>query len=159
MPCAPERAVERDFLMRIKTTIRYLAYALCLTSGAAFADVANAPLTALAEIQPGLWQLRELGAPAAGLHSLCVTDAYALMQLRHAGATCTRLVIKNAKDDATVQYSCPHAGWGRTSLHVETSELVRIDTQGIANNAPFATLMEGRRTGECGSPTKIGSRQ
>ena len=144
--------------MRIKSALRIIAYALCLSSGVAHADVANAPLTALSEIQPGMWQLRELGTPGATPKPMCIANTYALMQLRHAGATCTRLVIKNSKDDAVVQYSCPHAGYGRTSLHVETTELVRIDTQGIANNEPFEVSMEGRRSGDCGAATKIGAR-
>ncbi|WP_157220996.1 DUF3617 domain-containing protein [Flavisphingomonas formosensis] len=141
--------------MRIVNALRGSAYALCLISGVAYADVA--PLTALSDVRPGQWQLREIGAPLASAQSLCVPNAYALMQLRHAGASCTRLVINNGKEDATVQYSCPHAGWGRTSIHVETSELVRIDTQGIADNAPFEAAIEGRRTGEC-SGNKIGAR-
>jgi len=143
--------------MPISKALRGAAYALCLLSGAAYADVAAAPLTALAALRPGEWQLREIGAPAATARALCVPNTNALLQLRHAGASCTRLVIKNGKDDATVQYSCPHAGWGRTSIHVETADLVRIDTQGIANNAPFEVSIEGRRLGECAG-TKIGAR-
>ena len=137
--------------------MRSAAYGLCLISGAAYADVAATPLAALSEIRPGQWQLREIGAPTASAQSLCVANTNALIQLRHAGATCTRLVIKNGKEDATVQYSCPHGGWGRTSIHVETSELVRIDTQGLAENAPFEAAIEGRRVGD-GASTKIGAR-
>jgi hypothetical protein len=71
------------------------------------------------------------------------------MQLQHGATACSRLVIGNEKASATVHYSCPGAGWGRTTLRVETPRLARIDTQGIANNAPFAFSAEARRIGAC----------
>jgi len=62
------------------------------------------------------------------------------------------LVIKDDSDRATVHYTCPGLGWGRTSLLVETPRLVRINSQGIAGRAPFAFDAEARRTGECDGP-------
>jgi hypothetical protein len=117
-----------------------------ITAAAATPDL-RPPLSALAMLQPGLWQLRAEGEPN---RNVCVGDPHALIQLRHKGGTCTRLVIANEKSSATIHYSCPGAGWGRTTLRVETPRLATIDTQGIADNAPFAFVAEARRIGECG---------
>ena len=46
---------------------------------------------------------------------------------------CSRLVISDAANSATVRYTCPASGFGQTSLRVENSRLARIDTQGIAD--------------------------
>jgi hypothetical protein len=48
-----------------------------------------------------------------------------------------------------VSYQCIGAGKGRTDIRVETPRLVQIDAQGIADGAPFALSLEGRRTGDC----------
>jgi len=50
---------------------------------------------------------------------------------------------------ATIHYTCPGRGYGRTTIAVETSKLVRIDTQGIVDGMPFATEFEGRKIGMC----------
>lgn len=129
-----------------------------LTLGVAAAASAAATeertsLPALAMLQPGLWQLRAEGEPTL---NVCVADPYALIQLRHKAGGCTRLVIANEKASATVHYSCPGAGWGRTTLRAETPRLARIDTQGIAENAPFAFVAEARRIGPCGDRLSAG---
>jgi hypothetical protein len=53
--------------------------------------------------------------------------------------------------NATVHYSCPGSGWGRTTVRVETPRLARVETQGIAGKAPFAFTAEARRVGACDS--------
>lgn len=120
------------------------------TAGAV--PAAKPPLTALGAVLPGLWRLRMLDASAGPQRDLCVADPHALMQLRHAGAICESLVVVNEAKITTIQYSCPGSGWGRTSLHLESPTLVQIDTQGIADNAPFAFVAEARRTGDCAPP-------
>lgn len=82
---------------------------------------------------------------------ICLQDIEPLVQLAHAGPTCGRLVITDQPGTATVHYSCPGMGWGRTSLLVETPRLVRINSQGIFGRAPFAFVAEARRVGECDS--------
>lgn len=111
----------------------------------ATADV-RAPLSALAMLQPGLWQLKTEGEPS---RNACVADPSALIQLRHRANACGRLVIANERSTATIHYSCPGAGWGRTTIKAETPRLARIDTQGIAGNEPFAFTVEARRLGPC----------
>lgn len=127
-----------------------LLFAL-LTIGASVAVAASADaqplkLAATGVLEPGLWQLQGDG-PAA--RKICVSDPGALVQLRHANAACSRLVIADERGSAVVHYSCPGAGWGRTTLKVVTPRAVIIDTQGIADNAPFAFTADARRTGDC----------
>jgi hypothetical protein len=115
-------------------------------AAAATAAPVTMPLSAVSLLQPGLWQLRIEGEPD---RTLCLADPHALMQLQHGTTACSRLVIANQKASATVHYSCPGAGWGRTTLRVDTPRVARIETQGIANNAPFAFTAEARRIGAC----------
>jgi len=114
---------------------------------------ASAPQTgkvgALARLEPGQWQLRDLDNARAVRQSICVADPAALIQIRHRGSPCSRLVISQDVKEATVHYTCPANGFGRTSLRVETPRLAQIDTQGVIGNAPFAYRAEARRIGPC----------
>ncbi len=106
------------------------------------------PLPALTMIQPGQWEFRSADDASAN-KSFCVIDARVLLQMRHKGLACSRYVIANGAKEATVHYSCPNAGNGRTTVRVETPRLVQVQSQGIAENAPFSFSAEGRRTGAC----------
>jgi hypothetical protein len=106
-------------------------------------------LTALARLEPGLWQLRNLD-DRRPLPSICIGDPNLLMQVQHRNSPCSRLVIANGPRGATVQYTCPAGGFGRTSIRVETPRLAQIDTQGIVDNTPFGYRAEARRVGGCG---------
>jgi hypothetical protein len=131
---------------------------LIISVGASFAapglsQPAQAPaIVAVSSLQPGLWSLRSLDAGGTS-KSICVRDAVALLQVRHSGAVCTRFVIANNPRDTTVHYTCPGSGYGRTTIRVETARLVQIESQGVANNEPFAVHFEGRRTADCGALT------
>ncbi len=103
---------------------------------------------ALDGVKPGLWTLTP-DEPGAVPQRLCVGDPAMLIQVQHAGVPCSRLVIADSGHGATIHYSCPGAGWGRTSLRVVSATDVSIDTQGIAANAPFAYRATARREGEC----------
>ena len=102
----------------------------------------------LARVPPGRWQLHEIGSPAPP-RSICVAEAQQLMQLRHGGGACARFVIAADARAATVHYTCPGAGNGRTTLTLEEPSLLRIETQGIAGGQPFDMNLEARRTGPC----------
>ncbi len=106
---------------------------------------------ALDKLQAGLWQLRDLDSPNAQLPLLCLGDPNLLVQLRHRNASCSRLVVGQDQLSATVHYTCTAGGYGQTLIRVETPRLVQIDTQGIAENVPFASRFEARRVGACGS--------
>ncbi len=127
-----------------------LAALLALLALTAFAaPQGGGQLAALARLQPGQWQLRDLEAPATPPRAICVTDPAVLIQLEHRGTPCSRLVITNAAGLATVHYTCAAGGFGRTAIRVETPRLAVVDTQGIAENAPFAYRFEARRVGAC----------
>ena len=104
-------------------------------------------LEALARLEPGRWQLHDSGGEAA--RSLCLADPAALVQLEHEGVNCGAEVLASEAAAATVEYSCPGRGFGRTSIRVETPRLARIDTQGLADGRPFAYRVEARKVGSC----------
>ena len=109
---------------------------------------APAGLAALSRLQPGLWNLRDLDG-GSGVRSICVADPTVFIQLEHRGLPCSRLIVDNDTNSATVHYTCPAGGYGRTEIKAETSRLAVIDTQGIARNRPFAYRFEARRAGAC----------
>jgi hypothetical protein len=103
-------------------------------------------LVALNGIERGQWALHETDG---GTSKLCVTNPAMLLQLRHPGAQCTQVVVENSREVATIHYTCPGHGYGRTTISVETARLVRIDTQGVVDGMPFASELEGRKVGAC----------
>ena len=107
------------------------------------------PPAALARLEPGLWQLREVGGRNAAPISMCVADPAMLMQVQHRQAPCSRMVISGNATNVVVHYTCPANGFGRTALRYETPRLAKIDTQGIIDNIPFAFRAEARRLGPC----------
>jgi hypothetical protein len=130
---------------------RFLA--IILVSVGSAASVSAAPtespsLVALNEIQPGQWALRAKDGSGA-TRSLCLGDMRQLLQIRHAGAACTRFVVGNDLKQTVVHYTCVGGGNGRTTVRVETPRLIQIESQGIADNAPFEIVLEGRRMGQC----------
>jgi hypothetical protein len=109
----------------------------------------TAPLAVGEALRPGLWEVRFTDGGGEVVQRLCLGDPALLLQIRHQRAGCGRLVLTNDPDSATVQYSCPGAGWGRTSLRAMGHETARIETQGIAANSPFSFSAVAKRTGEC----------
>jgi len=104
-------------------------------------------LTALKGIEQGQWQLKE--ADGGGVQTLCIANPASLLQIRHGNAQCSHFVVENSAQVATIHYTCPGRGYGRTTVSVETPRLVRVDTQGVLDGAPFSDELEGRRTGAC----------
>lgn len=120
-----------------------------LVTGANGTGIAHAPpLAALQKLEMGEWELRMRGEDAA-TRRICLSDPRQLLQIRHGRNKCKRFVVSEAPNALVVTYDCAGAGSGRTDLRVETSRLVQIRSQGVADSAPFAFAMEGRRTGAC----------
>ncbi len=112
--------------------------------------VAQTPTMAMLDaLEHGQWQLRDADDPAAS-RGICLSDGRQLIQLRHDRIQCSRYIIEDTPQAVTVHYTCPGAGHGRTTIRRETNRLVQVDTQGIANGAPFSLAFEARRTGTCG---------
>lgn len=123
-----------------------LAGTLLVTGASASAHLAIQQLSALNTVERGQWQLKEAGG---AVRKLCVANPAALLQLYHGSPNCPQTVVDSGKDRVTVHYSCRGRGYGRTTLTVETPALIRLETQGVLDGMPFASDMEGRKTGGC----------
>ena len=126
-----------------------LAGMIFCASGAVAASPAAAPtVAAFGQVEPGQWQLREVGSTTVA-RTICITDPDKLVQYQHVGAQCTRFVVDDQPRTATIHYTCPGAGHGRTTIRLETQRSFHLDTQGIAGGAPFDMGFEARRIGTC----------
>jgi len=123
------------------------AGALFLIFTGASAQHGGTALKALGGIEHGQWQLRE--NDGTGTRRVCLTNPAALLQLQHGSAQCEHFVVENSQRVATIHYTCPGHGYGRTTISVETPKLVRVETQGVLDGAPFASDLEGRKLGDC----------
>lgn len=130
-------------MRRIVKTLLVLG---ALGVGGAVAAQADA-LAMLAKLQRGQWSVVSRdGGPS---RTICLGDTAQLIQLRHAGSSCSRYVVEDAADKVTVQYTCKGNGYGRTSIRKETNALIQIESQGIQGGLPFQFKAEARRTGAC----------
>jgi hypothetical protein len=118
-------------------------------AGLVAAAPAGGPLTALARIDQGQWQIKTVGVDTPP-RSACLTDMSVLIQYGHgSGAQCRRSIVVNSYDMATVHYMCPGMGHGQTSVRVATPSSFNLDTQGILGGAPFDESYEAKRLGPC----------
>jgi len=101
----------------------------------------------LTRLESGQWELR--AAAGGRIASICLGNPILLTQPQHGAAPCTRDVVAADENSITVNYVCPGAGRGRTTIRFETPRLVQIDSQGVDRGAPFALRAEARRTGPC----------
>lgn len=125
---------------------------LCL--GAA-APAGPPALAVLNQIELGQWQLKELGGDSPP-RTVCLSDPTTLIQLGHGGGQCQHFIIANQPDLATVHYTCPGTGHGRTTIKLATPRTFNLDTQGIVSGAPFEDHYEARRIGACtGAPAAL----
>jgi hypothetical protein len=125
---------------------RWIALAV---AGAALAWPATArdpSLAMLGTLEKGLWALH---VHDGGTERLCVRTGREFIQLRHSQTNCGRFVIEDSPDQIDVQYTCPAAGYGRTSVRRESRGLVQVQSRGIANGNPFAVVAEARHEGAC----------
>lgn len=126
--------------------------AVGLTMPMLAAAVSRTSILAFDRLQPGAWQLRALdGSPP---RRICVANGDELIQLGHPGAACSRFVLANDSGLATIHYTCTGHGYGRTTVKVETPELIQLDSQGLIDRAPFQVAYEGRRIGACGAEAR-----
>ncbi|WP_342250778.1 hypothetical protein [Sphingomonas sp. OTU376] len=120
---------------------------LMVGDGSAVAHRA-ATQSVLTQIERGQWLLKErLGTE----RKVCFTNPNSFIQIAHGPAPCEQFVVSQDTHQATVVYTCTGRGKGRTTVTVETPRLVRIETQGVLDGAPFEQEYEGRRApGSCG---------
>ncbi|MFC3175220.1 DUF3617 domain-containing protein [Novosphingobium bradum] len=134
-------------MIRFKTVLAGGFAAVGVVLAGSIAAQAPQPVNLLASLRDGQWELRPHGGPVA--QRLCIRGGAGLIQLRHPGKVCDRLVLEQTSRLITVQYTCKGSGFGRTQLRRETSQLIQIETQGVAEGLPFEYAAEGRWVGEC----------
>lgn len=123
-----------------------LAGVLLLFGGGGATAQRAEPLTALRAVERGQWQLKDA---TGAMRKLCLTNPATLLQIQHGGTQCQHFVVENTTRAATIRYTCSGHGHGRTTLTVESGKLFTIDTQGVADGAPFSEQYEGRLLGAC----------
>lgn len=102
----------------------------------------------LDQLQSGSWEIRQRGSDGR-VERLCLRDGRRLIQLRHRHTRCARQVVADTPSEVAVQYTCHGNGYGLTRIRRETSQLVQIESQGVANGQPFSFSAEGRHVGDC----------
>jgi hypothetical protein len=104
--------------------------------------------SALAQAQPGLWEIS--GAPGARAPlRQCVAEIAALARFEHRSKNCAVRVLKDAGGMAQLEYSCGGAGFGHSEVTVLTPRSLRIATQGISDGLPFNYVLQARRVDDC----------
>ena len=130
---------------------RFLAIVGAGVSCALVLGAATKP-AALAQVAPGLWEVSGVPGAKAPIRQ-CVADLLALAQFEHRSENCSRHVIRDVGNSATVEYTCPGGGFGRTEVGVVTPRSLRLDTQGISDGLPFHYVAQARRVGDCPAQT------
>jgi len=102
----------------------------------------------LANIEGGLWEVDPLGPGASA--KLCIADPMTFASYEHRAKACTLVVISDGPNGAVIHYTCPGGGFGRSTVKALTPRSLRVETQGIADNAPFQYVFQARRVGACG---------
>ncbi len=111
-------------------------------------SAASSP-SVLAQISGGLWEISgQRGAPPT---RLCIPQPPLLAQVEHRSAKCTRTILRNDAASAVIEYNCAAAGFGHSKITMLTPRSVKIETQGIADYAPFGYVVHARRVGNCPS--------
>jgi hypothetical protein len=111
------------------------------------------PPAALAEVQPGLWEISGTPGGAAPAR-LCIADVAAFTRFEHRAKSCSATVLKAAGSLTDIEYSCGPAGFGHSELTVVTPRSLRISTQGISDGLPFNYVLQARRVGDCAVPAR-----
>jgi len=115
---------------------------------AALALMAAARPAALAQTQPGLWEIS--GAPdSRSPIRQCFRDIAVLARFEHRSNVCTAKVLKNDPSSTVIDYSCGAAGFGHSEIDVITPRSLRISTQGISDGLPFNYVLQARRIDDC----------
>lgn len=126
--------------MTRSTLLRSGAGALCL--GALVA--AGAPGT-LSGVSGGLWEVSGHGRPVR----VCAPDPAVLAVYEHRNSACKRTLVRDNGRSVLISYSCSGGAFGQSEISLVTPRSLSIQTQGIADGAPYKYLLEARRVGDC----------
>jgi hypothetical protein len=147
---APRDGSGGDMVPKIRNTAAAAAAVLAVCAGAVAgsrARAANGELPVLGRLESGLWELRNLDR-GGRFAPVCLGDRALLVQLQHRGLSCVRSIVTQGRDALEVRYNCP-AGFGQTTIRVETPRLARIESRGVDGGIPFEFRAEARRVGAC----------
>jgi len=128
----------------MKRQCRPIASLAAAAAGVALAAAATPSV--LSEASGGLWEVTRLGESPV---RLCIADPQLLAQFEHRNGKCTRSVIRAGGTNATIHYTCAGGGFGQSSVTVVTPRSLRVETQGISDNAPFKYTLQARRIADC----------
>jgi hypothetical protein len=122
--------------------------------GGATMVIAAAQPSALAQAQPGLWEIS--GAPGSSVPvRQCVGEIATLARFEHRGSSCSATVLKNGGSSTAIDYSCGGAGFGHSQIDVITPRSLRISTQGISGGLPFNYVLQAHRVDDCPKSTLV----
>ena len=93
-----------------------------------------------------MWEVARAGRPPI---RLCLADPAALAQFEHRNAKCSRSVLRDSGTSATIGYNCATGNFGQSDLTLVTPRSLRVKTQGISGDGPFAYTFQARRVGDC----------
>lgn len=133
-----------DMKSALPTAIGILG--LVWAAAAVPAEAQRPTLAMLDAIQPGLWELRIRGEES---ERICLHDGRRLLQRRHAGLTCDRVIVDDTATTVGVQYTCRGHGYGLTRIRRESAQVLQMDSQGVEDGLPFEFNAEVRRIGNC----------
>lgn len=100
------------------------------------------------EAKPGLWDV-SLSATGNNARRFCLADPMILSQWEHRGGACTRVILTEHETSATVHYTCAGGGFGQSVITLVTPRSIKVNTQGISGDGPFAYHLYARRAGNC----------
>ncbi|WEK45631.1 MAG: hypothetical protein P0Y56_11385 [Candidatus Andeanibacterium colombiense] len=104
-------------------------------------------LAMLDGLHSGAWDIKLRGQDTKS--RLCIRSGRDFIQLRHKQQSCERFIVDDNASLVTVHYSCPHNGFGQTTIRKESSSLLQISTQGVEGKQPFNFDAEARYVGSC----------
>jgi hypothetical protein len=125
----------------VRTMVRVSGAALLLLS-----LVAAGRPSLFMQTTGGLW---EVSRNNGGRRNVCVPDPVALAQYEHLRLNCARDLVRNGQSRAEIHYTCQSGSFGQSNVELITPRSLRIETQGISNNAPFHYVLQARRLGDC----------
>jgi len=123
------------------------------TSALALCGSAPPPQSALAQAQPGLWEISGVPGAAYPLRQ-CVADIAVLARFEHRAKACNARPVRDGGNSTVIDYNCGTAGFGHSDVTVVTPRALRIDTQGISGGLPFNYVLQAHRIGDCPSASR-----
>ena len=126
---------------------RGLVLAMAAGAGALALGAAAQP-SALAQAQPGLWEISGVPGSAAPVRQ-CVADIAVLARFEHRAKACSARTLRDGGNSVEIDYSCGAAGFGRSEVTLLTPRSLRIGTQGISDSLPFNYVLQARRIADC----------